>query len=223
MVSIDNVYKTVLFILNKENRGYITPEEFNSLAKQCQTEIFEGYFKSLVQASQVPVTDDYGNMMSNIEEKITIFDETSDILELDNRLSLYPDDFYRLGVVFTDSDAIHVTEVSHMDALYINKSPLTAPTAKQPVFTRHAGGIEIYPENTAVKIVYVRIPATPSWDGVTVNGEIMAGDVVDFELHPSEEPELVAKILAYAGVIIRAADVIQVATGKEQQIQQSEQ
>ena len=44
MVSIDNVYKTVLNILNKENRGYIVPEEFNTLATQAQNEIFEGYF-----------------------------------------------------------------------------------------------------------------------------------------------------------------------------------
>lgn len=39
MVSIDNVYKTVLNILNKENRGYITPAEINSLANQAQNEI----------------------------------------------------------------------------------------------------------------------------------------------------------------------------------------
>ena len=42
MVSIDNVYKTVLNILNKENRGYIVPREFNTLANQAQNEIFEG-------------------------------------------------------------------------------------------------------------------------------------------------------------------------------------
>jgi hypothetical protein len=44
----------------------------------------------------------------------------------------------------------------------------------------------------------------------------------NFELHPSEEAELVAKILAYAGVIIKAADVTQVAAAKDQQITQSE-
>ena len=31
-VSVDTVYKTVLYILNKEQRGYITPDEFNNLA-----------------------------------------------------------------------------------------------------------------------------------------------------------------------------------------------
>ena len=31
-------------ILNKNNNGYITPEEFNSFAKQAQLEIFNQYF-----------------------------------------------------------------------------------------------------------------------------------------------------------------------------------
>ena len=225
MVAIDNVYKTVLFLLNKENRGYITPDEFNALAKQCQTEIFEGYFKSLVQASQAPVADDYGNMMSNIEEKITVFDNTSDVLTRTNQIAQYPTNFYRLATVLTDANSTHVTEVSHMDALYINKSPLTAPTANQPVFTRHEGGLRVYPDDTDIKIVYVRIPATPIWSGATLNGQLIIDQAnsQNFELHVSEEPELIVKILAYCGLIIKAQDVLQAAASKESQIIQSEQ
>ena len=45
MVSADIVYKTVLLILNKEQRGYMTPFEFNNIATQVQREIFEAYFE----------------------------------------------------------------------------------------------------------------------------------------------------------------------------------
>ena len=38
-VNINNVYQTVLVIINKDNRGYITPEEFNRLAALAQNEI----------------------------------------------------------------------------------------------------------------------------------------------------------------------------------------
>ena len=44
MVNINTVYTTVLYILNKEQRGYVTPAEFNSLAVQVQNEIFQTYF-----------------------------------------------------------------------------------------------------------------------------------------------------------------------------------
>ena len=41
---INEVRNTVLALLNKNNNGYLTPAEFNLLAKQAQLEIFEAYF-----------------------------------------------------------------------------------------------------------------------------------------------------------------------------------
>ena len=43
MVNIDTVYQRVLAIANKEQRGYITPLEFNLLANQAQLDVFEQY------------------------------------------------------------------------------------------------------------------------------------------------------------------------------------
>jgi len=34
-INVDNVYKTVLLILNQEQRGYITPDEFNNYIWWC--------------------------------------------------------------------------------------------------------------------------------------------------------------------------------------------
>ena len=44
MVNIDTVYQRVLALANKEQRGYITPQEYNLLANQAQMSIFESYF-----------------------------------------------------------------------------------------------------------------------------------------------------------------------------------
>jgi hypothetical protein len=54
MVSIDNVYQKVLALANKEQRGYITPKEFNLFAHQAQLEIFEQYFYDLNQFLRLP-------------------------------------------------------------------------------------------------------------------------------------------------------------------------
>ena len=43
-ISVNNVYQKVLAIANKEQRGYITPQEFNLFADLAQKEIFEQYF-----------------------------------------------------------------------------------------------------------------------------------------------------------------------------------
>ena len=56
-ISVDTVYQRVLAIANKEQRGYITPQEFNLLANQAQIEIFESYFYdfcSLFSFSAIP-------------------------------------------------------------------------------------------------------------------------------------------------------------------------
>ena len=41
---INSIRNTVLFLLNKDNRGYISPLEYNHYCKMAQLEIFEGYF-----------------------------------------------------------------------------------------------------------------------------------------------------------------------------------
>ena len=48
-ISVDTVYQRVQAILNKENRGYMTPQEYNLLANQAQLEVFEQYFYDLNQ------------------------------------------------------------------------------------------------------------------------------------------------------------------------------
>ena len=75
-VNIDTVYKTVLLILNKENRGYMTPDEFNRTATQVQLDIFNNYFEGLNQQLRVPDNDsEYSDRQKNLQEKIAIFEE----------------------------------------------------------------------------------------------------------------------------------------------------
>ena len=77
-INVNEVYKTVLLILNKEQRGYITPDEFNKIGTQVQLELFEKYFEDLNQQLRAPLQvaqldDDYANRVKSIEEKIQIF------------------------------------------------------------------------------------------------------------------------------------------------------
>ena len=67
-VNVDIVYKTVLLILNQQQRGYMTPDEFNKTAIQVQSTIFEGYASDLNQQYRLPDNDtEYGDRVKNIE------------------------------------------------------------------------------------------------------------------------------------------------------------
>lgn len=73
-INVNTVYTTVLSILNKEQRGYITPDEFNKLAAQVQLEIFENYFEDYNQLLRIPQTNtEYVDRQTNINSAIAIF------------------------------------------------------------------------------------------------------------------------------------------------------
>ena len=73
-INVNTVYQTVLSIINKEQRGYLTPAEFNTVGTQVQLDIFEKYFEDLNQQLRVPQADvDYADRIMNLDEKLAIF------------------------------------------------------------------------------------------------------------------------------------------------------
>ena len=227
MVSIDRVYQTVQKILNKEQRGYLPPVEFNLFANQAQIEIFENYFYDLDIYMDAPMNDsDFGDAVKNLEEKALIFYATNaNLTEDTNTDNVFSDpaDLYRLGMVYLNDRV--ADRVSHKDAAYINLSPLTSPTTRQPVYSRtnrkfvlHFGG-GMMTDTDRVRIDYIRNPAEVRWAYTSMGGTPLydSGNSVDFELHASELHFLIIKICALAGVAVRALDVTQAMTAEEQQ------
>ena len=75
MVNIDTVYQIVLALANKEQRGYITPQDFNLFANQAQMEIFEQYFYDVNLARGGQGNDTvYADIDDMLEEKLQIFE-----------------------------------------------------------------------------------------------------------------------------------------------------
>ena len=78
-INVNEVYKTVLLILNKEQRGYITPDEFNKTGTQVQLEIFEKYFEDLNQNLRIRQDEtEYADRVKNVDGKISIFKTQGD-------------------------------------------------------------------------------------------------------------------------------------------------
>ena len=73
-VNVDTVYQRVLAIANKEQRGYITPQEFNLLANQAQMDIFEQYFYDVNLSDRRPGNEtEYSNTKDLLQEKLMPF------------------------------------------------------------------------------------------------------------------------------------------------------
>ena len=108
-----------------------------------------------------------------------------------------------------------------------NQSPLTKPTIKYPVYTYEDNVIELFPNPLPIspndiELNFLKYPSDVKW-GFTIDTELgnyiyNPQSSVNFELHQSDEPLLVDKILGYAGVMTQDQLALQLAAGKEQQI-----
>jgi hypothetical protein len=294
-VNIDTVYKTVLLILNKEQRGYMTPDEFNKTATQVQLSIFNNYFEDLNQQLRIPDNDtEYSDRIKNLQEKIAIFEELGEcdyvgpyfnipntssasvsevITTIDNVtqypllsidasaldsgsvrvtfngivqsadqwsivgsnlflsslpvagvtivVQVFPFSFYKLGtVIYNDEKEVQYVQANEL--IEMNLSKLTEPTLYYPVYRYKDFKIYVYPQSITSNIsaTYIRRPLDPVWNfsASPTTGQYIydAASSVNFELHPTEQVNLISQILMYSGVIIRDPQIIQVAA---QQVQ----
>jgi hypothetical protein len=212
-ISVDTVYKTVLLILNKEQRGYMTPDEFNKTATQVQLETFENYFESLNQQLRVPDNDsEYADRIKNIDEKIAIFKRYATAPYQTDHFTL-PSDLYRLGTVVY-KDEIEAQLIQRNDLLYVNQSPLTKPTEQYPLYLYEDNKLYLKPNDiiSNISVSYVKKPADVIWNFEIPSGQnyyqyITTGSQ-DFELDVSEQPEVIIKILLYAGVVVKDYNLV---------------
>ena len=230
MISVDTVYQTVLALANKEQRGYITPQEFNLHADHAQMDIFEQYFYDLNQFKRLPGNDTgYADMVNLLEDKISIFKKGEGVLNNGHGLiSHLGDDFYRMLSVtngpdlnagdsaYRDKFSRVVEKITYEDYRERQQSPLTKATLNRPVWWAKDGNIYFSPNQGQFLVRWIRKPKAPKWTYIVVNEKPLydggtGSGGQDFELHPSEQTELVIKILQLSGITIKDFNLVQAA------------
>jgi hypothetical protein len=244
-INVNSVYRVVLSILNKEQRGYLTPDQFNRLGKQAQLDLFEksfyDYNRQLTKRNIQGVNSEYGDIADNIEEKIDIFATSSivpfnaELLEQEIEKYENPSDWYRTVQITTSDKTTEIEKVKKSEYTYLVSSKLTEPSEDYPIYYYDNKFYEFFPQTITNPVIdYIRKPLDPKWGYTSATGtyiydsrtiavaqEEEEGNYVatmgstDFELHPSDETDLVIKILSYAGVIIKDPLVVQVAQQQE--------
>ena len=250
MVNIDTVYQKVLALANKEQRGYITPQEFNLLADKAQLEIINSYFHGVKTAYQKPKNQTEAfDEAEMLREKLSHIrtNSTATISTAGGLATIdLPTGAYMIASVFipiwtntsnVDQPAVEIIEVDRHELLEILSNPLTAPTARRPIYLRKENslgqtiGVEIFPSNipdlietSTVNIDYWEKPPNPNWGYVIVNEKALYNfnTSVHFRLHPSEEEPLVMRILGLAGITIKNADLVQTSMVDKASIRQEQ-
>lgn len=243
-VNVNTVYQTVLYILNKEQRGYVTPAEFNSLAAQVQLEIFESYFpdgNQLNRPNQNNSQNDteFFNMSKDIQSKLTPFEQELQLTINAENAFIQPQlsdtgsinrTVRKFGSIISTYDGQtkydSITQfTSKSDYNKIVRSKLTLPTKKNPIYylssgTSTSSSLIINPLPDSVLANCVVYPLNPNWNfTIGSSGQYLHNSTnsVNFELDNSEQTNIVMHILKYCGVIINDPTVIQTAAQDIQQ------
>lgn len=219
-------------IINKDNNGYITPEEFNSFAKQAQLEIFNQYFvdfkNSKIDDFKVMQTSGYSDITKQLDQTIDYFSKNVQLAyNSSTQKFTMPSGWFLLNALYYNQKQIEHVDQSNVYRLL--QSNLTAPNALYPAYVMQGNDITVYPLTitSGVETYFVRFPYDPKWTYTLVNGSPLfnqsANDYQDFELTTSDFPKLVVKICEYAGTSIREQEVVANAKQEEMYMDQKAQ
>jgi hypothetical protein len=226
---IQEIRTTVMQILNKENFGYITPDEFNNYSRLAQIDKVTELQNDLATAFQKLANgqngSDYADVIKNIEESLELFAEDVAVTGTANVFDL-PVNIYLLNKVYYGTKI--VDKETHGKIRLLLNSDRTAPTVTFPMYTQKSLKITVYPTTitTNVTINYLRYPKAPKWTYVVLPGSeapaFNPGDPTyqDFELPEKFKMDLIVRILQYCGITIRENEVVQASKQEELQMKQ---
>jgi len=229
MVSIDTVYQKVLALTNKEQRGYVTPQEFNLLADKAQMEIYHNYFHNIKTAYHKPKNQMGGSdEIEMLHERLHPFKAQLSVLQMGgNALLNIGGNMHFINTV--TNNGREVVELTEKEVANSENNPLTRATADRQVYTRSPGygTLRLYPTPTASSTYWINYwirPKPPRWAYVVVNEKALYNSNLsaDFILHSSEEENIVTRILQLAGVVIEKPGIVEIAMADQASIKREQ-
>ena len=216
----------MLSVANKNNFGYITPDDFNLYAKQAQLDIFENYFYQynnwIVKQNARLSGSGYSDVVRNIEIVIDSFSSTVNLAySIPNTTFDLPSDYYYINNIIYNNTK-EVDRVSQDKLINLLSSNLTAPSMMFPAYSMEANFIRVYPNTITSNIdsQYIRLPKDPKWTYTLVGGSPLFDQTdslyQDFELPEEDGYKLTTKILEYCGMSIREQEVTQFGMAQQQ-------
>jgi hypothetical protein len=222
---IDRVYQTVKMLANSEVRGNMKPADFDKALYKVMLEKYEEYpfelTKYINRQNRGLVGNGVQNVTAIIRAKMQHF-LTSATLAFDNDKFTLPD-----NLVYLDTEAVFYNNSSKVSLCkdasefnHLRQFKHTQPSIKYPIGFKIENTIEILPDTIQdkVKVYYLRKPLIPKWTYTVFQGVEMfnpdASDFQDIDMHPSEEDDIVDRLLVKLGINLKEQD-LQVAGNNE--------
>ena len=184
---INEVRNTVLAIANKNNYGYISPQDFNLYCAQAQMDMFENYFYSynnqLVKENKRLSGTGYANISKGLLEVIDTFyvnipllnSATTQVGDIQTNLNTLPSDYYLINkmMVYTKELAAGVTTSTNGGAVAVNDTTadfIAAGVAVGDIVSTITGGVVyntvISQVVSATNLLVFTTPGVQVWNAI---------------------------------------------------------
>lgn len=219
---IDRIYSTVKFFVNTDVRGNVTPSEFNLALFDAIQGRNEEYFPEIARNVNRQNRGLIPNFLENIADRFR--EKVNHYLKEDDlTLVATSTNKYTLPVDYRYIDEISIGGNTSFEECKSSKEfniVKSLATSQYPALLKISNEIKVYPETAeVVSITYLRTINFPKWTHIVVNGAELfnpsANDFVDADIHPSEEYEIVRRVLLSFGINLKEQDIQQVAMAQE--------
>lgn len=213
-MTVDTVYKIMQFAVNKNQNGYLTPDQFNLVINQGQLS-YMAWLLGETQQIQYQGTQSrvQYSISENTRQKIQPFITITN-LTISSGFSAYPID-YQLTDTMTSSDGVNRIRYAANNKLYSFLKSKIDPVATNPVYTLSKNGFTFYPNTlTSATLAYVSVPNTIVW-AYTLDGNGRPVYNPSLSVNPkwydSDMLEIIVRALRLVGVNLKDGEVSQYA------------
>lgn len=213
-MTVDTVYQIMQYAINKSQNGFFSPDEFNLVINQAQTQFLD-YLLGEFQTYQVgrPISRvQYGNNETT-RQRLTPFIKSATLTVDGNGVVNYPSNYQQTDTMWTSSyGRVKFVSQDHL-ASYL--SSRIDPIATNPIYMLNMYGFKFYPNTIGSAIVnYIETPNEIVW-GYTVDGNGLpvydSNTSVDPRWYDVDMMEIIARALRIVGVNLQSNVVSQYA------------
>jgi len=221
---IDRVYQTVKMLGNSEVRGNFKPADFDKALYNVILEKFEEYpfelNRALNRQNRGLIGEGLENIPDNIIEKMQHFSEEAVLVYASGSFTI-PSDVRDIDAILHLNKNEIVLAKNTSQYNHIANFKHTKPTLDYPIGLRLGNKIKVLPStiDDNVTLYYLRNPLIPKWTYVVINDvEVFnpsAGDFQDIDMHPSEEQDIIIRLLQKFGVNLKEESLASFSTNEE--------
>ena len=202
-MDINRIYGFIQTLANKEQKGFISPEQFNLLISEAQLDVARKYLNIYLQLSAT--SDNPFAKSTLLPKELLPFLKTTTIASISGTYPMPTDYWHWVGLSYVYQDK--TIDLPLLDEKKYRKrlgSTLTAPTNQFPVAVLYANGFRVAPEIPGFELSYLRLPAVPVWNYLVSGDEPIYTSIgsVNLELPEDRHLEVCMRVLQWVGVNI---------------------